>query len=180
MGLIEDLGYAVKPVNGVQRLMQKIAASKPGAWLFSKTLHFQDKVLFKLSGGRLTIPTLLAGLPVVMLTTTGAKSGTARTMPLLAIPNDGDLAVIGSNFGQGATPGWVYNLEARPDATVEYRGTAVEAVARRADATETDRAFEAAAAVYPGYAKYRERATHREIRVFVLSAARVTDGPRAS
>ncbi|MGI9624154.1 MAG: nitroreductase family deazaflavin-dependent oxidoreductase, partial [Acidimicrobiales bacterium] len=62
-----------------------------------------------MTGGKTTVPGLLAGLRVVMLTTTGAKSGEPRTMPLVGIPSDGDLAVIGSNFGQGPTPGWVYN-----------------------------------------------------------------------
>jgi len=105
---------------------------------------------------------------VVMFTTTGAKTGKRRTMPLLGIPVGEDLAVIGSNYGQKNTPGWVYNLEADPSATVGYRDRSVEVVARRADETETDRVFDLASAVYPGYAKYRVRADHRAIRVFVL------------
>ena len=59
------------------------------------------------------------------------------------------MAVIGSNFGQKATPGWVYNLRAKPEA-------------------ETEQAFEAAAVFYGGYREYRQRASHREIEVFVL------------
>ncbi|MEC9449271.1 MAG: nitroreductase/quinone reductase family protein, partial [Actinomycetota bacterium] len=79
-----------------------------------------------------------------------------------------DLAVIGSNYGQKNTPGWVYNLEADPSATVGYRDRSVEVVARRATEAETDQVFDLARGVYPGFAKYRMRADHRVIRVFVL------------
>ena len=146
MGVLHDLGYEVKNANGLQQIMQAVASSRPGAWMFSKTIHQQDKVLFKATGGRLTVPSVLAGLPVVMVTTTGAKTGQSQTMPLLGIPVGDNLAVIGSNYGQKSTPGWGFNLEA-------------------------DRVFELAGAVYPGYAKYRIRADHRVIKVFVLESA---------
>ena len=171
MGVMSELGFEYGETNAVQRGLQQVVASKPGAWLFSKFLHTVDRPLFRASHGRYTVPSLLAGLPVVLVTTTGRKSGEPRTMPLLAIPSGDDLAIIGSNFGQESTPGWVYNLEALPTATIEYRGVSVDVAARRADATEVDAAFVAASKIYPGYAKYRERADHREIRVFVLESA---------
>ncbi len=171
MGVLTDLGYEVSPSNALQRGMQHIVASKPGAWLFSKFLHSVDKPLFELSKGRVTMPSLLAGLPVVMLTTTGRRSGRRRTMPLLAIPSGDDVAVIGSNFGQADTPGWVFNLEADPSATVGYAGNEVEVRARRADPAEADATFAVAARIYPCYAHYRSRADHREIRVFVLESS---------
>ena len=65
MGVLHDLGYEVKKANGLQRIMQAAASNRPSAWIFSKTLHQQDKVLFKATGGRLTVPSVLAGLPVV-------------------------------------------------------------------------------------------------------------------
>jgi deazaflavin-dependent oxidoreductase (nitroreductase family) len=108
---------------------------------------------------------------VIMLTTTGAKSGEPRSMPLVGIPLDDELAIIGSNYGQAHTPGWVYNLEADPSATVAYRDRSVAVTARRATDTEADRTFEVAATFYPGYGKYRARASHRTIRVFFLEPA---------
>ena len=168
MGLTEAIGYEIKPSNAAQRAMQQVASSKPGAWAFSKVLHHADRRLHKLTKGRFTVPTIVAGLPVVMVTTTGAKSGRARTMPLLAIPVGDDLAIIGTNFGQTNTPGWVFNLEADPHATVAYRDREVAVVARRATDDEFDVAFTAAAKVYPGYDKYRERISGREVRVSVL------------
>ncbi|HSH11798.1 MAG TPA: nitroreductase family deazaflavin-dependent oxidoreductase [Ilumatobacter sp.] len=168
MGSAEAIGYDVKPCNVAQRVMQRVASSKPGAWAFSKGLHRADRRLFAWSKGRVTVPSILAGLPVLMVTTTGAKSGKARTMPLLAVPVGPDLAIIGTNFGQTDTPGWVFNLEADPHATVSYRDREVAVTARLATDDEFDLAFTAAAKVYPGYAKYRQRITGRPIRVFVL------------
>jgi deazaflavin-dependent oxidoreductase (nitroreductase family) len=172
MGVLSELGYVVKPANAAQRATQKIAASGPGSWAFQKTLYAVDRPLFRASKGRLSVPGLLAGLPVIMLTTTGAKSGLARTMPLVGIPMGDDLAVIGSNYGQEHTPGWVHNLLADPTATVAFRDRSVEVTARPATDAEADEAFEAGARFYSGYAKYRARASHRVIRVFVLEPAR--------
>ena len=168
MGVLSELGYVVRPANAAQRVTQKIAASGPGSWAFQKTLYAIDRPLFKASKGRLSGPGVLAGLPVIMVTTTGAKSGLPRPMPLVGIPVGDDLAVIGSNYGQEHTPGWVYNLLANPAATVAYRDRSIEVTARPATDAETDEAFEIGARFYPGYAKYRERASHRVIRVFVL------------
>jgi len=171
MGVMSGLGYEPGEANAVQRGLQRVVVSKPGTWLFSKFIHAADTALFRASDGKYTLPSLLVGLPVVMVTTTGRKSGEPRTMPLLAIPTGDDVAIIGSNFGQEHTPGWVYNLEALPEATIEYRGASVDVTARRADEVETDATFAAAAAIYPGYTSYRARAEHRDIRVFVLESA---------
>ena len=169
MSVLDELDYTVKPANAAQRVTQKIAASAPGAWLSQRTLYPLDKLLYKRTNGRVTIAELMAGLPVIMLTTTGAKSGEPRSMPLVGIPLDDDLALIGSNYGQERTPGWVYNLEANPEATVSFRDRSIDVTARPATDAEADRAFEIAAGFYPGYGKYRARASHRTIRVFVLN-----------
>lgn len=168
MGLLYELGYVVKPSNVAQRLTQRVSASRAGAWVAQRTLYPIDKVLFRASGGRLTVPGLTAGLPVIMLTTVGAKSGQSRTMPLVGTPLGDDLAIIGSNYGQERTPGWVYNLTANPAATVSYRDRTVEVIARRLGEEDADRVFEKATAAYPGYGKYRGRADHRVIQVFAL------------
>jgi len=171
MSILTELGYDVRSPNAVQRAVQNLASSRPGAWVFSRTLAPIDRVVHRFSGGRFTVPGVVAALPVIMVTTTGARSGQPRTTPLLGIPLDGGLAVIGTNYGQRATPGWVYNLEANPAAEVSYRDAIVEARARPADAFETEAAFEQGSKFYAGYLKYRARADHRDIRVFVLETA---------
>ena len=113
---------------------------------------------------------ILAGLPVIELTTTGARSGIDRTVVLVPTPFDGDIAILGTAYGQARTPGWVFNLEAEPRATITHRDVTTPVVARRAEPAETDRIFDLASAVYPGYAAYRRSAPHREMRAFVLEA----------
>lgn len=170
MGVLEQLGYEVKPANAVQRVVQRIVVLKPMSLLFQRTLYPIDKRLHRWTNGRVTLPGLLAGLPVVLLTTTGARTGRARTMPVLGIPVGDQLAVIGSNYGTERSPGWAHNLAANPAATVEWRGRSVDVRARLADDDETERIFADGTSVYSGYPKYRER-TDRSIPVFVLETS---------
>lgn len=171
MGLLNELNSEIEPPNRLQRLLQRLASTRPVALILSKILGPLDRVLFRVTSGRMTVPGLLAGLPVIMVTTTGAKSGKMRTAPLVGVPVGDGLALIGSNFGLATTPGWVYNLEANPSATVCYREKAVAVTARRAEEREVDEVFRLASAVYPGYTEYRSRAGRRIIRVFVLESA---------
>ena len=168
MALQNELGYSVKTPNAAQRAVQRLASTKPVAWVYQKMFYPIDRMLYRKSGGRVTVPSLMLGLPVIMLTTTGARSGQPRTMPLVGIPMGDALAILGTNFGQKPTPGWVYNLRADPTATVEYRGASVEVVARLATASETDDAFALAAKVYPAYNEYRDRIEGREVSAFIL------------
>ena len=169
--LQEALGYELRTPNAFQRLVQNAGSSPPGAWVLSKVLEPADKLVARVTKGRATAAGVLASLPVVTLTTTGARSGERRTSPLLGIPLEGTLAVMGTNYGQPATPAWVYNLEANPTAEVTYNGATSPVVARPADDADFDRAFERAALVYPGYQKYQQRITNRRIRVFILAVA---------
>ena len=168
MGLLSELDYEVKAPNAVQRLMQRIASTRPVAWVFQRTLFPIDRALYNATGGKVTVVGLLAGLPVIMVTTTGARSGKERTMPLLGIPMGDALVIIGTNYGQERTPGWVYNLEKDPHATIGYNGRSVPVEARLADEDETAEAFRRGAAVYGGYDKYAERIEGRVVRAFVL------------
>jgi deazaflavin-dependent oxidoreductase (nitroreductase family) len=171
VGIETALGLRLRPANAAQRAVQSMASTRPGAWAFSRSITPLDRLVHRATRGRLTLPQVLAGLPVVMVTTTGRKSGEARVAPLVGVPVDGNLAVVGTNFGQPRTPGWVHNLEADPSARVTYRDADVEVRARPATPSERARVLRAAAAIYPGYDRYRERVTGREIRVFVLEPA---------
>lgn len=171
MGVLKELDYEVRSANAVQRFSQRIASSRPGSWTLQRMLYPIDKALYRLTKGRVTVPGLIAGLPVIMLTTIGVRSGQQRTMPLLGIPLGENMAVIGSNYGQKATPGWVYNLRANPRAAVGYQSKEVAVRARLATDDETEQAFRAASAFYGGYEKYRARADHRAIQAFILESA---------
>src|SRR5215211_1722742 len=111
--------FATKPPSRLQRVLQHLPASQLGAWIFARTLDPLDRLLLRLSGGRVSVPGVLTGLPVVMLTTIGAKSGQPRTVPLVGLRDGDKVVLIGSNFGQTHHPGWYYNLRAHPEATLE-------------------------------------------------------------
>lgn len=171
MSLADDLEYRFAPANPFQRALQALVASRGGAWVFARILPTLDTWVQRLTGNRHTLPGLLAGLPVVDLTSTGRRSGLPRTTHLVAIPYDDTLALIGSNFGQPSTPAWVLNLEAQPAATVSYRGTSRPVVARPASGAEHAAVLSRSEKVYVGYRKYQSRITGRRLRVFVLEPA---------
>lgn len=169
MGLAADLDYSHSTANPVHRAGRWLGGTRAGGWLFSRTLRHLDSVIGRLSRGRHSAPGLLTGLAVLALTTTGRKSGQRRTSHLIATPYDDTLALLGTNFGQESTPAWALNLETDPHATVSYRGTSRDVIARPATEVETDAIFTRAASFYAGYRNYRERiGGSRQIRVFVL------------
>lgn len=168
MGLASDLGYSYRSPNAFQRAMQAFGSTTGGAWFFSKTLRHLDRVMHAITKGRTSTPEVLAGLPVVLVTTTGRKTGQARTSPLIAPPLGDTIALVGTNFGQADTPAWVLNLEADPDATVEHHGVTLDVRARPADEDERAEIWRSAGGVYGGYVKYQQRIAGREIRLFVL------------
>jgi deazaflavin-dependent oxidoreductase (nitroreductase family) len=168
MGLADDLGYHLRRPNALQRLTQTVAATRPGAWLFSRVLRHLDDVVGRVSGGRTSAPEVLAGLSVLDVWTTGRRSGLRRRSHLIAVPIDDTLALIGTNFGQPSTPAWALNLEADPRATVTFRRRSVETTARPATDEEQVRVLAASAQVYGGYLAYQQRITGRRLRVFLL------------
>ena len=169
MGLAADLGYTHRTGNPLFRAVRAFAGTTTGGWVFSRVLRHLDDLVLRLTRGRRSAPELLAGLAVLDVTTTGRRSGRARTSHLIATPYEGTLALLGTNFGQPTTPAWALNLEADPRAVVTYRNTSREVTARPATPEETETIFALAARHYPGYAGYRERVGgSRRIRAFVL------------
>jgi deazaflavin-dependent oxidoreductase (nitroreductase family) len=154
--------------NAMQKLLRRFAASPPGAWLFARVLHHIDRPVFALTRGRHTFASLVSGIPVLMLTTTGAKSGQPRTVPVLAIPAGSDLAIIASNFGQAHHPSWYYNLRAHPDAEIAYDGQRRRVRAVEVSADRRERIWREGLRIYPGFSQYERRAGDRRISVFAL------------
>lgn len=168
MGLAADLSYTVPRPNHAQRAIQALASTRPGAWLFSRVLPPLDRAVARYSDGRLSVPKVMAGLPVLVLTSTGRRSGQPRSTHLIAVPMDDTLALLGTNFGQRRTPTWVLNLEADPRAAVTHQGTTRPVVARPATEAERAQVLASSAHVYGGYLKYQRRITGRKLRIFVL------------
>jgi deazaflavin-dependent oxidoreductase (nitroreductase family) len=169
MGLIEALAYEVPEPNAAQRAMWHVSSSRPGAWLFAKSGPHLDRFLLQLSNGQVTLAKLVAGIPVITIVTTGARTGRTRATPLLGVPFAGDLAVIGTRFGQKGTPGWYYNLRADPAIQVAYQGKSTAAVAREAQGDEWQAIWERARQIYGGYEAYARRIEGRPIHIMLLS-----------
>jgi deazaflavin-dependent oxidoreductase (nitroreductase family) len=107
------------------------------------------------------------GANLLLLTTTGAKSGQPRLSPLAYFRIDGKLIIIGSFAGSDVNPAWVHNLRANPSATVEIGSEASEVTARELPLTERDALFEKIAAASKGFAGYQAKTT-RVIPLFEL------------
>ncbi len=117
-----------------------------------------------------------AGRPLLLLTTTGARSGRPRTVPLL-YSTDGDrLVVIASKGGEPTNPAWYHNLVANPIVTVKVAGATFHARATVAEGAERRRLFDQQAAQMPFFAEY-ERTTARTIPVVVLERVEAAGPP---
>lgn len=165
----EELTYA--RANAVQRFARRIGASKPGSWLLRRLMHRLDGPIYRWTGGRHTFTSLVSGLPVVMLTTIGARSGKPRTVPLVGLPTPDGLAVIASNYGQPHHPAWYHNLRANSEGEVTVDGTTRRFRAIEAHGEQRARIWEQGLRVYPGWTQYERRASNREICIFVLETA---------
>ena len=157
--------------NGVQKVLRRVAASGPGAWLFARALYRIDRPVHRATRGRYTFANLLSGIPVVMLTTTGARTGEPRTVPVLGIPTQDGVAIIASNFGQYHHPAWYHNLRAHPAAEVVVDGARRRVHAVEADGERRAQIWREGLRIYPGFSQYERRATHRRIPIFVLQPA---------
>jgi deazaflavin-dependent oxidoreductase (nitroreductase family) len=163
------MSFVEKPPSSLQRLLQRFPASQLGAWIFARTLHPLDRLLLRLSRGRVSVPGVVAGLPVIMLTTIGAKSGKLRTVPVVGLRDGDKVVVIASNFGQTHHPAWYYNLRAHPEATLELPGRTGAYHAREATPTERETYWRRASDLYIGFPKYQQRTHGRIIPIIVLT-----------
>ncbi len=171
MGLAADLGITDCGHSWFTRSIREVAATRLGAGLLAPTLHHVDTLVLRVSRGSTTVTDSVAGFPTVLLTTTGARSGRPRTVPVGGIPQNGDLAVIGSNFGRLHHPGWVHNLSACPDARVSRHGVSRAVRARELEGEEAEQVWRRARTMYKGFQTYPGRTGGRQIRVFVLQAS---------
>jgi deazaflavin-dependent oxidoreductase (nitroreductase family) len=108
------------------------------------------------------------GTEILLLSTTGRRSGEERTMPLIHRADDGRWVVVASKGGWPANPGWYENLRANPDATIQVKDEIIPVRASTAEGEERARLWSLMTEVWPDYDSYQAR-TEREIPVVVLS-----------
>jgi deazaflavin-dependent oxidoreductase (nitroreductase family) len=125
---------------------------------------------YEASGGQRANTLTDTGLPVVIVTTRGNKSGKIRKTPLMRVEHDGEYALVASKGGAPQHPVWYYNLVSDPDSVLIQDGPEPFRVTVRelADGDERAQWWERAVAAYPPYAEYQER-TQRTIPVFLAT-----------
>ena len=156
MGLLTPLAIRIGAIPWMPRFLPQIM------WV--------DKLLQRVSRGRLSLLGI-AGLPNLMLTVVGRKSGIPRSAPLLCVPYGEDILIAGSYFGSPKEPIWVKNIEANPEVTVRFRGRTTAMVARRLEGDERAAAWSSMVETWPNFARYEQR-TDRRIKVFLLTGGR--------
>ncbi|MCP2336274.1 nitroreductase/quinone reductase family protein [Actinomadura rupiterrae] len=155
----------------IQRTLGPVFRYVSGAPWFSKVgpkvVPPLDRALHRISGGRILLGQAL--VPSLLLTTTGAKSGLRREVPLACRPEeDGTWLVVGSNFGREKHPAWTANLMKNPAAEVSFRGRTTKVTAHLLTDAERAEAWPRLIQVWPVYDRYVERAG-RELRIFRLT-----------
>ncbi|MGW5127869.1 nitroreductase family deazaflavin-dependent oxidoreductase [Streptomyces sp. NPDC004069] len=137
----------------------------------SPTQWVREQVeLYESSGGTKGTTLRDTGLPVILLTTVGARSGRIRKTPLMRVEHEGRYAVVASQGGAPKHPFWYFNLKADPRVDLQDGPVKQGMTAREVTGTEKAQWWERAVAAFPPYAEYQEK-TSREIPVFVLEPA---------
>jgi deazaflavin-dependent oxidoreductase (nitroreductase family) len=129
--------------------------------------NWNDNIIaeFRANGGKVGGP--FEGAKLLLLHTTGAKSGKERINPVMAFDLDGKLAVVGSYAGADVDPAWVHNLRAHPDAHIEIGTDTCDVRAREMPPAERDAAYPRIVETAPGFGEYQTK-TDRVIPVFEL------------
>lgn len=148
-------------MNPWHRLRYVISSRGP---LLTFRLH---RTVYRLSGGRL-LSTSGSAMPVLLLTTTGRKTGQPRTWPLNYMPDGDALVIVASNRGHARHPAWYLNLTAQPVVRIQRGGKTQRAMARMATPEERARLWPQLVRLEPLYAQY-ERDTTRAIPVVMLA-----------
>jgi len=153
--------------NAFHKLIHRFLMLKSVSAFLARYLHRADGFMLRLTGGRHTFAELV-GLPIAQVKMTGAKTGTIRILPLVAVPNGDKLVLFATNFGQKYHPGWYYNLKIHPECEVSFNCRPGRYIARETTGDEYQKYWQLGVSYYVGYEKYKERAAHRHIPVMVL------------
>lgn len=162
------LGWLVD-VPGLGRVIARATRAPITLRIFSTRITRLHARMLKLSGGRMRRSWIFAaGQPVLALTTTGRRSGQARTTAVACFVHNDDLVLAGMNLGVERPPAWALNLQATPQATIELAGHSIPVAARYARGEEAEALWQRWVELQPSAVTFREIAG-REIPMFVLS-----------
>ena len=152
-----------------ERTLEKVARMPVGDWYLKRVAPRLDPPLLRITGGRISS---VYPVPVMLLTTTGAKTGQPRTLPLLYLTDGDAIILIGSNYGKTSHPAWYRNLVANPKVEVlAGKKSGTYTATEITDAVERERAWVLALDLYAGYRDYEGRAGDRTIPLVRLERA---------
>ena len=164
---------AVRPhppkVGAFTRAVSRAVSTRPGAWFFTHVAMRIDRRLMPATKGRVRMS---LGMPSLLLAHRGAKSGIERTTPLLYFTRGDDVVLIASNGGAPKHPAWYHNVRARREVSLSNGGASRRYLGREAEGEEREALWRDACTLYPGYAKYQERAGSRRIPVMGFTPSR--------
>lgn len=153
MGLLTPLAIRIGAIPWMPKLLPQIV------WC--------DRTLQRLTRGRVSILDI-AGLPNLVLTVVGRKSGIPRSTPLLCVPDGERWLIAGSYFGGPDMPVWVHNVRAAGEATITWKRERIDVTTREVEGDERAQRWQVMLRTWPNFAKYEER-TDRLIPVFELT-----------
>jgi F420H(2)-dependent quinone reductase len=133
----------------------------PRGWVSEQVEAYEN------SGGTQGTTLRDTGLPVVIITNRGVRSGKVRKTPVMRVEHGGRYAAVASQGGAPTHPAWYYNFRAEPRVELQDGPDKWEMVAREVTGSERDEWWQRAVAAYPPYAEYQQKTT-RQIPVFVL------------
>jgi F420H(2)-dependent quinone reductase len=159
---MHDLGVSL-----LRWIMAALSASQMALRGFIRVMSWLHLAIYRGTRGRLTRTLGLPNSQMILLTTTGRKSGRLRTVPLLSIRRGDEWLVIASHGGLERSPGWYFNLRSNPEATVQAGDHRDRVVAEIADESARAVLWPLFVKEFPGYVDYQRR-TSREISIFLL------------
>ena len=157
--------------NAFQKLLHRFLMVRPVSAFLSVALHRMDTMILKFTKGKHTLAALV-GLPIIQITTIGAKTGRSYSLPLVGLIDGEKIGLIASSFGRQHNPGWYYNLKAHPQCTVQINGRSAEYIAHQVEGEEYEKYWSMAVSYYKGYELYKVRVAHRQILVMILVPAK--------
>ncbi|MCV7257801.1 nitroreductase family deazaflavin-dependent oxidoreductase [Mycobacterium shimoidei] len=153
-----------------KRVVASIAATKRGTAIHRAIAARLDAPIMRATRGHLN--SAFGGLPIVVLISTGARSGQPRETPLTYFTDGDDVILVASNYGGARHPAWYHNLMAHPECELRIGKRGGRFVAREASGADRDRLYALAIELYPGYANYAAQTDGvRTIRVLRLTPA---------
>ncbi len=158
----------IKKRSLYRQIVEACFGSKPGAWTILNISSRFDPFLLQATRGRLSSSSLF-GYPVLMLTSTGAKTGLPRRVAVTFFRDGDRIVIVASRGGMGKHPGWYHNLKAHPEAEVLLDGASRACTAYEAAGEERERLWTLACDHFAGFEAYQKRAGDRQIPVMVLT-----------